>query len=238
MIKAAIDRILTLGKPETFDANGRLYFQNGNPVFEPTHPMVTVNTLTGFIDYLKSDFDGLNTSNMCIHVASHALVRAIGHVSGPFLQRDIYASATLIEPINPFIPGRWYDHESFIITLQASFELCDTLPAILALVGNLKDEKVKQVSDDGITQTVTARAGIARIENVDVPNPVTLYPYRTFLEADQPAVKFIFRMRSGKEGCLPECALFEGDGGLWKLQAIQNIKNYLIEHLPGFTIIA
>jgi len=238
MIKAAIDRILELGRSETFEANGRLYFQNGNPVREPSHPTIKVNTLTGFLDSLKSDFDGCNPSNVCIHVVSHAQVKAIGHVMGPFLQRDTYVVATLIDPTNPFRSGNWYDHESFIISLQACFEPCDSLSAILALIGNLKDEKVKQINDDGITQTVTARTGIARVEPVNVPNPVVLYPYRTFFEADQPPVKFIFRMRSGKEGGLPECALFESDGGFWKLQAIQNIKDYLVEHLPEFTVIA
>lgn len=33
-------------------------------------------------------------------------------------------------------------------------------------------------------------------------------------------------MKSG-----PTCALFEADGGAWKLQAIQNIKDYLVAAL-------
>ena len=142
MIKAAIDRILELGRSETFEANGRLYFQNGNPVREPSHPTIKVNTLTGFVDHLNSHFDGCNLSNVCIHVVSHISVAAIGHVTGPFLQRDTYVTATLIDPTNPFKPGHWYDHESFIIALQACFEPCDTLSTMLAMVGNLKDEKV------------------------------------------------------------------------------------------------
>ena len=38
-----------------------------------------------------------------------------------------------------------------------------------------------------------------------------------------------------------QCALFEADGGAWKLDAMQIIKKYLIEELtdyPNFTIIS
>ena len=72
-----------------------------------------------------------------------------------------------------------------------------------------------------------------------VPNPVTLKPYRTFLEVDQPASDFIFRMKeySGSIGC----ALFEADGGAWKMEAMQNMEAYLQDELKGldqFTVIA
>jgi hypothetical protein len=38
--------------------------------------------------------------------------------------------------------------------------------------------------------------------------------------------EFIFRMQSG-----PRCALFEADGGKWKLDAMNNIKNDLQQEL-------
>ncbi|MEB9776454.1 hypothetical protein P4K25_31445, partial [Bacillus cereus] len=62
--------------------------------------------------------------------------------------------------------------------------------------------------------------------NAKVPNPVQLSPYRTFVEVEQPESKFVFRMREGAR-----CGLFEADGGAWKLEAMNNIKEYLKEAL-------
>jgi hypothetical protein len=107
---------------------------------------------------------------------------------------------------------------------------------VLSIVGNIKEESVKNTGDDGVTQTVTARAGIARVENVEVPNPVMLYPYRTFREVAQPGSLFVLRLRTGQVA--PTCALFEADGGRWRLEAIDRIAAYLREKLPESTIIA
>ena len=40
----------------------------------------------------------------------------------------------------------------------------------------------------------------------------------------QPASKFVFRMNNS---CGVSCALFEADGGEWKLEAMENIQRYL-----------
>jgi hypothetical protein len=75
---------------------------------------------------------------------------------------------------------------------------------MLKVVGNIKEETVNTIGDDGVSQAVVAKMGVATVANVKVPNPVVLKPYRTFVEVDQPESEFIFRMQSG-----PRCALFE-----------------------------
>ncbi|OSB00487.1 hypothetical protein B2H85_13365, partial [Clostridium botulinum] len=57
---------------------------------------------------------------------------------------------------------------------------------------------------------------------------VTLAPYRTFPEIEQPLSRFIFRMQQG-----PSAAIYEADGGAWRNQAMQRIKAYLEEELKG-----
>ncbi|MDF9627266.1 hypothetical protein P5775_32030, partial [Bacillus cereus] len=85
---------------------------------------------------------------------------------------------------------------------------------------------VKEIGDDGVSQAVTVKTGVASRGNAKVPNPVQLSPYRTFVEVKQPESKFVFRMREGAR-----CGLFEADGGAWKLEAMNNIKEYLNEAL-------
>lgn len=55
---------------------------------------------------------------------------------------------------------------------------------------------------------------------------VTLQPYRTFLEVEQPVSDFLLRV--DKEGGI---ALHQADGGAWKLAAKRSIAAYLKEQL-------
>ncbi|KHO31340.1 hypothetical protein OR63_10900, partial [Clostridium tetani] len=84
------------------------------------------------------------------------------------------------------------------------------------------------VGDDGVSQAATIKTGVASVNEVKVPNPVVLAPFRTFPEIEQPESKFIFRMQSG-----PRAALFEADGGAWRNEAMIKIKAYLEEQLKG-----
>lgn len=83
-----------------------------------------------------------------------------------------------------------------------------------------------------MTQKATVKTGIASKGEAIVPNPVILKPYRTFVEVDQPLSQFVFRMKQDKYDGI-QCALFEADGGAWKIEAMKSIKEYLKEQLEG-----
>lgn len=114
-------------------------------------------------------------------------------------------------------------HIGDFIKLQSCFVKDQERDLVLKVVGNIKEDAVKNYGDDGIAQTVTAKVGVASVENVVVPNPVTLRPYRTFQEILQPSSDFVFRMKTG-----PAAALFEADGGAWQNEAIVTIKSHLV----------
>lgn len=99
---------------------------------------------------------------------------------------------------------------------------------MLKVTGNIKEEVVKNVGDDGVSQSVVMKSGIASVTEAIVPNIVQLAPYRTFTEIDQPTSDFVFRMRTGVE-----VALYEADGGAWRNKAMQDIKTYLQSELEG-----
>ena len=94
---------------------------------------------------------------------------------------------------------------------------------------NVTHQAEVKVNDDGFTQNITAKAGIARIAQVDLPNPVTLQPYRTFIEVEQPESQFVLRVKADPNDTTEpiRCALFPADGNRWKAEASQNIKEYL-----------
>ena len=124
----------------------------------------------------------------------------------------------------PDIRFDWKDKESFCISLASGFVPTDDRDTILQFLSSVKAESVADYGDDGISQRATVSTGVSGKKDVVVPNPVTLAPYRTFHEIDQPESKFIFRLKN--EGKEIYCRLFEADGGAWKMDAIGEIKKY------------
>lgn len=236
MIAEAIEKILSLGGSKAEEIQGRTY-SNGPkgivPLVPPKAETLHLNTLTGVVDYCG----GKPIPETMLHIIGPSEVKLIDEYfdSENWLTRSTYLKASHESPTFRF--GQWMDAENFIINLQAMFVPDENTAAILKVVGNITEEAVKTFSDDGVTQSVTAKVGISRVEQVSVPNPVTLRPYRTFREVEQPASTFVFRMRGGK-GEAPSCALFEADGKMWELEAIQAIKFWLADKLEGAKVIA
>ena len=72
---------------------------------------------------------------------------------------------------------------------------------------------------------------------------MTLTPFRTFYEVEQPESEFVFRIEN--RGDAPKFKLIEADGGRWKYEAMQQIKEYILKKLQEepvegvhFTVIA
>lgn len=200
------------------------------PVLDPMPKALGIHTLTGISDYLAENTDGLCLDNLLAHVSDARNVSLYQRLSGPFHQRPCFLEATYGE--NQFDFNRFMDVEQFVIELQAKFVQDEMTALILQVVGNITDGIVNTFADDGITQQVTSKSGVGRVINANIPNPVVLQPYRTFSEIDQPPGRFVLRLRSGSGDNRPSVALFEADGGAWKLEAIKRIQKWLRDHLP------
>lgn len=204
------------------------------PVAQPDP--LGLSTLTGLIQYVQYNRDVLPLDECVLHVVDHATVELRGKLTGAFAQRATYARATVGEYFGRgFGFGHYVDHETFLVALQALFVDDFLRQDVLRLLVGIKDGEVRTFEDDGMSQTVTARAGVALVSTRPVPNPVTLCPFRTFREIAQPSSLFVLRLKSGSGDSLPSAALFEADGGAWKLEAITRIAAFLTEQL-GETI--
>lgn len=118
--------------------------------------------------------------------------------------------------------NRQLDYETMMITLKSKFVETPELLELVKLLGTITEENSAQLSDDGFTQTVVVRKGIAIKDNKAVKPIVNLKPYRTFNEVEQPESQFLLRLSEGGY-----VALYEADGGAWKLQARRNVADYL-----------
>ncbi|KKO51982.1 hypothetical protein [Paenibacillus sp. DMB20] len=222
MIKEAIEKILSLAAINTTTIGNQVYTNSElRRVSEAVTDTLKVRNLQGIVDYLKNNFD--EKLPVIVHVISPTQVHVVTEFNRDLSRSTLIEATALLPEINF---GRFHDVENFNILLQSCFVDTEFKHRVLAIVGNVVDEKVVTVGDNGISQQVTAKAGIATVEPVVLPNPVWLKPYRTFVEIEQPESAFVFRMKDG-----PSAALFEADGGAWKLDAIERIKLYFNQEL-------
>lgn len=193
---------------------------------QPVADTLKVTTLTGLIDYIKSNIDKVE-EELLIQVKSNEEVNLYSPLNED-RNRELFLRAEAILPSN-IRYDRFLDTEQFNIMLQSSFVDRGDRKTLLTYTALTQDGPVRTIGDDGVSQQVTVKTGVASLENAKVPNPVELAPYRTFSEVEQPTSKFIFRMKEG-----PSAALFEADGGAWRNEAIKNIKEYLAKELEEF----
>lgn len=210
------------GIPYVIDGEGVAH--RVDPVAYTAKQSLNLNTLSSLVDYIKSELDRKD-DRLILTVKDEQTVFLEG-------QLEVNGSRERLAEVNAIVPAFSFDYfyhsEEFNIKLQSIFTDSSDREILLKVVGNISEDSVKTVGDDGVSQAVTINQGVASKVDVKVPNPVTLAPYRTFNEVAQPESKFVFRMKEG-----PRCALFEADGGVWRNKAIQNIKEYFEKTLQA-----
>lgn len=234
MIKEALEYIVGLRAPVVKEIDESMYSDKDlkrisyNPLAEPLH----LHTLTGLVDYIKSNVDTTkNDENLIVEVASPERVYLYTSLDKE-RKREQFAVVEARVPSFPF--NTFIGHEEFIINVQAKFldDNNSDRAKILSFAGTVEKGSVAEYSDDGVSQKATVKSGIISKEEKIVPNPVKLRPYRTFLEVEQPMSEFIFRMKDKDYGI--SCAVIEADGGAWINAATKNIKEYLEFELSEF----
>lgn len=231
MIKEALEYLVNLRRPTTVNVAGRTYSTDKLiEVIEPTVDRLGVTTLNALIGYLQADCDLMienrEVDRMTAHVVSPTCVKLYAPATGDFKVRpEIMEAKPLLREI-PF--GRYISGEEMVVLLQSCFVRNEgDWAKVLALAGNVSAGATRDYTDDGMSQAVTARVGVASKADVVVPNPVMLAPYRTFPEIKQPVSSFVFRARSNGADSAPSFALFEADGGAWRIEAMQSIAEWL-----------
>ena len=239
MIKEALQYIVGLEKAEEHVINGACY--SDKPLhridtYYPKADAIEMHTLTSLVDYIKSEVDEM-PPRMIVEVKSPTEVELYSQLD-PNRDRESLVVASARVPGFEF--DRFVEHEKFCINLQSKFIPSDDRELILKFAGTVEAGSVSEYGDDGVTQKATIKTGLASKGDAIVPNPVCLRPYRTFLEVEQPESAFVFRMKQDSYGSVM-CAIFEADGGAWKMDATQAIKEYLqreLDGMPQFTVIS
>jgi hypothetical protein len=212
------------GGKEWYDSNSHRLLELEPKQYYPE--LLRLNTLDSLINYYKNNINEI------------ADMRTIVVVDNPrevyvYTEDDDREKRTTLINVEASIPHIEFDTfmpaDTFNIELQSKFLDNYDRENVLDFASAIVIDEGIDVEDDGVAQITTVKQGVASRSKAKAPNPVTLAPYRTFLEVEQPPSDFILRLN--KEA---NFALFEADGGFWKLQAVRLVKEYLAENLEDF----
>lgn len=247
MIKEAIDRILALAPPTITTVGSFEYCDRNLQLCVPPAPMdITCSTLQGLVDLWAGELDDAKSKgDLLCHITSPTDVVLFSRQTDSHARYRVWAKA-VYPHCETFPFGQWLNPESFIIAAQQHFQrvkveqtdgaFAHDLDYVLSIASNITAENAASNVDDGFAQRVAVKQGIALKAETILKPMVNLAPYRTFAEIDQVISTFVFRARV-KDGA-SHLALFEGDGGRWKLGAVAAIKAWLGPKFDGVPVIS
>ena len=222
MLKEAIQEIVKLAGPKTFDIGGEHYASQALCRVDPKKDFpetITLNGLDSLCKLIRNEATDLFCDDqILVQVASYNHVRVYTTLDGEMDRCYLYKCQADTPEAKT---DRWLDHEAAVIQLQSMYIPNEDTAYLLSLLSSISKDSKVTTTDNGVTQTVEARKGVALMGNVQIKPRVTLRPFRTFLEVEQPESEFILRLSDNGE-----INLIGADGGAWKLEAVRNIAAY------------
>lgn len=229
-----MEYLVGLGRERTdirvVEINGEHYTPDSLRRIEKVYPkrpdMFRTATLSGLVEYLLADVDRLAAAHdkYIVSVESPTCVYVYSPMYGEEMKRDCIVSCRVELP--NMRTDVFHDAEDFNVMLQTHVLQSPNRDLVLKFVGSLKDEQSNQTADDGFSQRVTIKTGVAAVGEVTVVNPVYLAPRRTFPEVTQPESPYVLRFKEGLR-----VALFATDTLTWRNEAIANIGEWLRDKL-------
>ena len=222
MLKAAIEKIVSLAAPSVIDVDGRT-FSNGE--FEEVRPLkfypkyLPLSGLDSVVKMTREEaVPTYPDQKIYVQVSGYNTVSVFTEYDEEKRRADLYLAKADV----PGFREGFRDREEMVIQLRSLFLQTTETAYLLDLISRMTDDEKVTTRDNGVTQMVEAKKGVALKETVEIRPRVKLTPFRTFLEVEQPESEFLLRIRDGGE-----IGLFEADGGAWKLVAKRSIVAYL-----------
>ena len=234
MLKAAIEKIVELASPSVIQVNGKTFSnERFTEVKEQLYypECLILNSLDGIVKMIQKEAKEKRLSDINVPTDDNTVEQRLYVRVSEYNRVDVFTSydtqgvRTYLYRSNADVPGfreGFRDRETMLIQLRSLFLQTQDVAYLLDLLSKMSDEEKVTSQDNGVTQVVEARKGVALKEQVEVRPRVKLTPFRPFLEVDQPESEFLLRVGDGGQ-----VGLFEADGGVWKLVAKRSIAAYL-----------
>lgn len=189
-----------------------------------------LTTLAGLVKYLEGALDKL-IPNGAIVVCDPDNVALVGEIEDEDhdFRRQTRVLVSRLK-VDPFPFDQFMEVEAFVVRLLSRFEKNESRDELQAFLASIESGSTVTLDDDGISQQVSTRRGVKTQR--ETLKAITLAPFRTFTDFPQPTATFTLRMQA-TGGTLPSVALFECDGGKWRVDAMQAIAKWLQEKVNG-----
>lgn len=220
-----INRIVELAAPTTYEIDGHTYSSDAlrridPPKYKPEP--INVTGLDSICKLVQNEAKKVGRK-IFIRVAAFNKVSVFSTYDEQYERAYLY----LCEADTPKVTvDRYLPYEKAVIELRSLYIPNEGTDYLLKLLGSITSESKVTSSDNGVTQAVEAKSGISLMQKVDIRPRVSLKPFRTFIEVEQPESLFLLRI-SGTG----EIGLYEADGGVWKLEATRNVAAYFEKEL-------
>lgn len=189
---------------------------------------LTFFSLQALADYLNEEVDGIKKGDCFIHINDENSISLYNQVTLEN-NRPLLAKCRLPLGLREFDFGQFLDSKNFIISLYSLFSEIGDIKELTQKVSSLTLEQSTIIQDQGSHAFKSTNKSIITGNETHIFN---LAPYRTFREVDQPQSSFIFRTNEELK-----CGLWEADGGVWRIEAINRIKSWLTKNIEDITII-
>ena len=235
-----LEKLITQNR--TVEIDGQVFSERSmNPIFfTPRAKTLTVRSLLGFCAYINSEFDGVKKNDVMVIVDNVDNVRLVSKLDGKDRDRECLIEAKICG-VDNFSFAHFMPQEEFAIQFRSLFVPSDKNDTnyVLSFVSKLHGGTAVSTEDDGITQKVGVSRGVSgQLVSKEKAKPIVkLAPYRTFREIEQPESEFLLRTRIDGDN-VPLVALFEADGGAWRITAMKHIAEYISQVCDKIQIIA
>lgn len=227
------DEIKTLKHGDQTFATRQLHRLPDEPPVESVVAL-KVATLSSLAAYLNENPDDFEEGTF-ISVVAPTRVDVITPVLGEAAVRRTYAIAEARLPA--IRTDQWLDLETIGVHLRTCFEQTPERDEVVSFLGSVSSSADVQTKDDGVSQSTTVRSGLSMLKEGKVPSPVTLQPFRTFHDVEQPESPYILRLRKSERDGV-QAALFEADGGAWQHDAAEAVAEFLRVSVPTMKVFA
>ena len=159
MFAEIIDKIVSLKETKIFEIDGQTY-SDANLTRIPPHvdrpDSVSVSGLDAVCKLVRTEIAKVGTTIM-VHVRDYNKVEVMTTYLPDFSRNVLYRA----QADAPGMRTGWRDRETALIELRSLFIPNGGTEYLLDLLSRMSDENTVSTNDNGVTQTVTARQGVA-----------------------------------------------------------------------------
>ena len=225
MLKEFVNRLVELAAPTIHEVDGSVYSNQNMVLIQDKKPIPHCIDLTGLDSVCKM------VRNEAEHIGLQIFIQVKDYRSvSVFTALDEDEDRLYLYKCTADTPAvttdRFMAYEKAVIELRSLYIPNKGTDYLLQLLSSISNESKVTSSDNGVTQQVEARSGIALSSMVKIEPRVSLQPFRTFVEVAQPESEFLLRINERGE-----IGFFQADGGVWNLEATRNVAAYFEQEL-------